>query len=222
MGVDRIKLIACRTLVEEIRGLFPFSVEPISLGAALHLRPELMTNAIQSAIDANAKPGDTVILAYGLCSMGVVGLKSGVGTLVIPRVDDCIALLLGSRDAYRQSLEQEAGTYFLSKGWIDARITLADSLWSMETDYGKERARRIMDRMLRNYTRIVYIEMGRSGEETYKRRARTIAGQFGLEFKTVLGDPGLIGEIAAGRWDERFAVIPPGREVTLEDLLPGA
>ena len=62
----------------------------------------------------------TIILGYGLCSRAVVGLRAEGCTLVVPRVDDCIAIFLGSGDAYRTQHCSEPGTYYLTKGWIEA------------------------------------------------------------------------------------------------------
>ena len=80
--------------------------------------------------------------------MGVIGLKATHSTLVIPRQDDCISIFLGSRKAYKRELDKEPGTYFLSKGRIDAGITLLDELKRMEERYGKKLAERVMKRML--------------------------------------------------------------------------
>ena len=45
---------------------------------------------------------EAVILAYGLCSNGVIGLRSRSLPVVVPRCDDCISLFLGSADRYRE------------------------------------------------------------------------------------------------------------------------
>jgi hypothetical protein len=64
------------------------------LDFGLHPRPEGLTAALQTAIDAS--PGyDAILLGYGLCSGGVVGLRATHGRLVLPRADHCIAMFLG-------------------------------------------------------------------------------------------------------------------------------
>ena len=45
-------------------------------------------------IDDITADTETIILGYGLCSMGVVGLKATHSMLIIPRQDDCIAIFL--------------------------------------------------------------------------------------------------------------------------------
>ena len=56
---------------------------------------------------------------YGLCSQGVIGVRANDCTLVVPRVDDCIAIFLGSASAYKKQSRTEPGTYYLTKGWIE-------------------------------------------------------------------------------------------------------
>ena len=119
--------------------------------------------------------------------MGVVGLKAAHSTLVIPRMDDCIAMFLGTRAAYRKELNQEPGTYFLSKGWIDAGISLLDELEMMEERYDPDLAERLMKRMLQNYKRLAFIDMGYGDLEKYRQFCQKTAMKFNLNIKKSRG-----------------------------------
>lgn len=178
-----------------------------------------MTGILQKAINTHTAQGETLFLGYGLCSMGVIGLSSAKGYLVIPRAEDCICLLLGSTERYKQIMAEEPGTYFLSKGWIENRITLADSYRSMVQEYGENIAQRIQGRMLKNYKRLVYVEMGHRDEKQYSTEAEEIAQLFKLRFETIRGNSShgsLLGSMATGHWDERFIVLSPGETLGLE------
>lgn len=219
MHEGKAKLLACGTIVKEIRSLFPEHIQLITLGAGLHKNPESMSGILQKAINTHTAQGETLFLGYGLCSMGVLGLSSAKGHLAIPRVEDCICLLLGSTERYRQIVAEEPGTYFLSKGWIESRITLADSYRSMVQEYGENMAQRIQGRMLKNYKRLIYVEMGHGDEERYGTVAKEMAQLFKLRFETIQGNSGfgsLIGNMATGHWDERFIVLSPGETLSLE------
>ena len=167
-------------------------------------------------IDEITAHTETIILGHGLCSMGVIGLKATHSTLVIPRQDDCIAIFLGSRRAYKQALNQEPGTYFLSKGWIDAGITIVDELKRMEERYGKERAERVMKRMLQHYKRLAFIDMGYQNQEKYRKFSRMAAKRLNLNYHEIKGTPALLGKICNGPWDDEFAVAPPCDAMRLE------
>jgi len=214
----RTTIIACRTVIEEMQGLMPSDIEPHTLESGLHLHPDKLRDALQTMIDEVTADTETIILGYGLCSMGVIGLKATHSTLIIPRIDDCIAIFLGSRMVYKEVLNQEPGTYFLSKGWIDAGITIIDELKKMEERYGKKRAERLMNRMLQHYRRLAFIDMGYQDQERYRQFSQRAAREFNLTYQEIKGTPELLRKICNGPWDDEFVVAPPGHIICLEDF----
>jgi hypothetical protein len=65
-----------------------------------------MSARIQESIDrVDPARHEAVLLGYGLCNNGVVGLHAPV-PLVISRAHDCITLLLGSRERYNHSSQR--------------------------------------------------------------------------------------------------------------------
>ena len=193
-------------------------MEPLTLDSGLHLHPEKLRGALQAMIDDITANTETIILGFGLCSMGVIGLKATHSTLVIPCLDDCIALFLGSRRAYLKALSQEPGTYFLSRGWIDAGITLLDELRSMEKRYGKRRAELVMKRMLQHYRRLAFIDMGYQDQERYRQFSQRAARKLNLYYQEIKGTPELLRKICNGPWDDEFVVAPPGHIIHLKDF----
>ena len=118
----RTKIIACQVFVEELRSMLPDDVAVETLEMSLHERPRSLRQMLQESVDASAGY-DTIIVGYGMCGQAAVGLRATHSRLVLPRVDDCIAMFLGSRAAYRTEHQKEAGTYFLTKGWIGSGVT---------------------------------------------------------------------------------------------------
>jgi hypothetical protein len=214
----RTKIIACRTVIKEMQHLLPSDMEALTLDSGLHLHPDKFRGELQAMIDKITADTEIIILGYGLCSMGVIGLKATDSTLVIPRQDDCIAIFLGSRRAYRKALSEEPGTYFLSKGWIDAGITLLDELERMEERYGKRRAELVMKRMLQHYRRLAFIDMGYQDQERYRQFSQRAARELNLSYQEIKGTPELLGKIGNGPWDDEFVVAPPGHTISLEDF----
>ena len=94
-----MKILACATVIEEMEPFFSSDVDFEVLDFGLHLTPESLKKTLQKSIDRAGKTHDVVLLGYGLCSMAVVGLRASNCTLVIPQVDDCIAIFLGSDEA---------------------------------------------------------------------------------------------------------------------------
>jgi hypothetical protein len=186
-----------------------------SLDFGLHLRPENLRTVLQEAVDA--AEADTVILGYGLCSMAVVGLTANC-TLVVPRVDDCIAMFLGSRQAYTHQARKEPGTYYLTKGWIEVSDTLLDEYERTVELYGPQRAERMMGRMLKNYTRLAYIDTGQNHQARYREHARRAAETLGLRYEEIAGSNTLIKKMLYGPWDDEFIVAGPGETISYLDF----
>ena len=218
MSASRSKIIACKTMLEEMKPLLPPDLESLSLESGLHLHPDKLRNALQALIDEITADTKIIILGYGLCSMGVIGLKAADSTLVVPQIDDCVAIFLGSRRAYKRELSEEPGTYFLSKGWIEAGITLLDELKRMEQRYGKRRAEQLMERMLQQYRRLAFIDMGHQDQEPYRQFSRRAAKKLNLYYQEIKGTPEFLKKMCNGPWDEEFVVAPPGHPIRLEDF----
>ena len=113
-------VIACNIMKNELLLFERNGISFVFLEQSLHRTPQKMKGVIQEEIDRSENwEGDYVILSYGLCSNGIVGVKSKSHSIVIPRVHDCIALFLGSWDRYMEEHKKEPGTYYLTQGWIE-------------------------------------------------------------------------------------------------------
>ncbi len=211
-------IIACKTVIEEMGDLIPSGVETHTLESGLHIHPDKLRDALQAMIDEFTADAEIIILGYGLCSMGVVGLKAGDSTLIIPRQDDCISFFLGSRRAYKKEMEREPGTYFLSKGWINAGISLLEELKDMEKRYGRERAQKLMKRLIQNYRRLAFIDMGYNNQERYREYSRKVANEFNLYYEEIEGTTEFLQKMVNGPWNGDFIVAPAGHRITLEDF----
>jgi hypothetical protein len=214
----RRRVIACATVIEEIQPFLPDDVSFEVLDFGLHLRPEGLRKVLQERIDEVSSSADVLLLGYGLCSMAVVGLQARGTHLVIPRVDDCIAIFLGSCAAYKKQARQEPGTYYLTKGWIEAGDTPFEEHKLLVEKYGEEKAKRMTGLMLKNYKRLAFINTGQYEIERYHAYARKIAEQFNLRFEEIEGSPSLVKKMVFGPWDDEFVVVGPGQTVKYTDF----
>ncbi len=218
----RTKVIACATVVEEMQPLKPQGMDFEVLDFGLHLVPENLKSALQAAIDRAAPEYDTLILGYGLCSLAVVGLQARDCTVVVPKVDDCIAIFLGSEAAYNSQAKKEPGTYYLTKGWIEVSDTLLDEYQRIVERFGAEKADFVMGAMLKHYKRLVYIDTGTEDQERYRVYARKMADQFRLGFEEIRGSNELVKKMLFGPWNAEFVVAPPGHTITYMDFKESA
>ena len=222
MDAKNTKIIACATVIEEMLPFMPPEMSYEVLDFGLHLVPGNLKRKLQEAVDASCSHFNTILLGYGLCSMALVGLHSHQCTLVTPRVDDCIAIFLGSRQSYMEQAKKAPGTYYLTKGWIEVADTPFGEYERMITKYGKDKADYLMDVMLKNYTRLVYIDTGHSDNQPYIDYAKKTATKFKLQFEEIHGSNSLIIKMLTGPWDEDFLVIPPGGTISYLDFKEGS
>lgn len=197
-----------------IPGHVPYEV----LDFGLHLNPADLKRVLQEKIDEASQSADVLLLGYGLCSMAVVGLKATTATLVIPRTDDCIAIFLGSCNAYREQSKKEPGTYYLTKGWIEVGDTPFDEHKLLIEKYGREKAERMTKLLLKNYKRLGFINTGQYEIDKYRAYSKKIADEFGLRFEEIEGSAALVKKMFFGPWDDEFVVVSPGETVTYRDF----
>ena len=107
------------------------------------------------------------MLAYGLCSNGVIGVRCRDIPVVIPRTDDCIALFMGSQERYLKEFHDAAGAVWLNSAWVEQSPRLADSedlrrrKWLEYAEkYGEDNADYLMEiesSWVSNYSTMGYI-----------------------------------------------------------------
>lgn len=210
MDPTRTVVMACATVIEEMLPLLPSGMQHQVFDFGLHVNPDKLRRNLQEAINSVSEEIDTIILGYGLCSQAVIGIKATRCRLVVPRVDDCIAIFLGSRSAYNTQCHLEPGTYYLSKGWIEVGDTPFAEYDRLIQRYGTERAERIIQLMLANYKRLALINTGQYDLERYREYARRTAERFGLRYEEIEGSNALIKKMINEPWDDEFVVIQPG------------
>jgi hypothetical protein len=218
VNFERCKLIACAAVIEEMLPFIPPRMSYEVLDFGLHTDPKSLKASLQNAIDSSAADIGTILLGYGLCSQAVVGLRSGSRTLVIPRVDDCIAIFLGSAAEYQKQYRSVPGTYYLTKGWIESGDTPFSEYDILVRSYGEQTAQRITNQILKNYTRLVFINTGNSKLEYYREHARSMAERFKLRYEEIQGSDVIIKKMLYGPWDDEFVIIPPGKTVSFFDF----
>lgn len=224
----RTVVISCQVLQDLLLRLLPkdLAAEAIFMDYGLHRVPARMTGTLQEQLDAIEEPS-LVVLGYGLCGNGLKGLKAGKHTLLVPRVDDCIALLLGSYRTYMREFQATPGTYYLSKGWLESGSHPLKEYEEYLPKYGSKEAMWLMDQQYQHYERLVLVAHDAADLETYRPQAQEIARfceRWGMRYEEVLGSDEYVRrlvEVAAAldQADGNFLVIPPGGEIRQEQFM---
>jgi hypothetical protein len=217
-----IVVIACQVFQSMLEQLLPpdLASQISFMDYGLHRVPAKMTGTLQEVIDSLPEPS-LVVLGYGLCGNGLRGIKARQHTLLIPRSDDCIAVLLGSYKAYMREFQKEPGTYYLTKGWLESGSNPLKEYEEYVPKYGPEEAMWLMDQQYQHYKRLVLVAHNQADLEKYRPQAQEVARfceRWGMKYEEILGSDIFVRrliEVAAdlARTDDDFVVVPPGDEI---------
>jgi len=237
-----LKFIGCEIIYREAcllaaRSRHRVDVEFLPKGLHDLETPEMVAK-LQAAIDAvDPQRGyEAILLGYARCNDGLVGVTARQIPLVIPRAHDCITFFFGSRRAYKDYHDACPGTYFMTTGWAERndfregdhaqpaygrqgvmdKLGLADSYEQLVAKYGKANAEFISQTLgdwRKNYSQLLYLEMGVCDERGFIEQARRLAEENGWSFQRREGDWSLLERLFSGKWDEDFVIVPPGGRI---------
>ena len=200
---DEIMMAAAQTAVK-----FPILFIPTDL----HQTPEKLKAYLQNAID-NLFHVDVIILPMGRCGNGTLGLKSDRATIVLPKCDDCISLIL-SKESFQ--VERPKYTYFLTDGWLREKGAINNEYDRTREKYGEEKAKMVMDMLYGSYKYFSLMDTGTYDLATAKEKVRPLAELVQLEINSLPGYCGVLKKMMRLEFDENFIIVPAGEEVKEE------
>ena len=182
-----------------------------------HMEPKEMRLKLLETIAQLASEADTVLAAMGFCggSWNEVVIEK---RLVIPRVDDCITLLLHNDESWHLNLKKPGHFYMRDSG--SGSYSLEAMRQKLIAKHGEKKANALFEAWFEHYTDIDIIETG--VYDCRKKEYLEIAEQNAkLTNTTVNHVPGsniLMEKLVSGRWDEQFLVVEAGHMITGKDF----
>jgi len=234
--------IVCQVISRECYHSAAHSSHLVSLSvlnAGLHSVPDNLRQTLQNEIDkASAVGNDYIVLGYGLCSRGTADLIARDTPIVIPRMHDCITLLLGSKERYDEEFRGNPGTYYFSSGWIERMDADAgqggfESIKDKASEarlkeyiekYGEDNALFLLEQeqsWMNNYSRAALIDLPLGDVEAYRKFTSQLAVTRGWSYAAIEGDMRLSDRLFSGEWDSsEFLIVQPGQR-TIEAINDG-
>lgn len=232
----KLKIIACDVLNREISYLASLSKNHIDvtfLHQGLHNTPDKLKEMVQAEVNKangefpynyyNTYPNyDYIILGYGLCSNGIVGITSHSIPMIIPRAHDCITLLMGSKEKYKSSFLNYPGTYWFSTGWIErgwqpSELKYAALLKDYTQRYGEENAEFLMEmeqNWMKEYKNAGFISWDCfQNNEYYRNYTKDSSNYFKWDFIEIEGSRSLVENILSGQFNNSEVLIVPPTNV---------
>ena len=221
-------VLACDVFADEIALLQvdpSISIHSVTLlEMGLHDHPPRLREAVQGAItqiESDAAVG-AILLAYGLCGQGLLGVQAGRCPLVLPRAADCVAILLGGEARRQALLRENPHLYFFTPGWVRGkRVPGPDREAQVRAFYaGKHDEETINDLVEADreafaaYRTACYVDI--TGDRKAEAYSRHCAECLGWEFRRENGDAAMLRSLLAGPWDDKdFLTVPPGMRIAM-------
>ncbi len=220
--MSKTVIIACEVMREELlRVSHSPSVSIKFLSMGLHVSPDRLRSALSEELYA-VQDATQIVLGFGLCGAATEGLSSPHATIIIPRVHDCIPLLLGHAEI-DGGPHLEKGTFYLSGGWMEGERTLISEHRRATAKFGEKRALRILNTMFSPYEKIRFIRTDHPRVAAREEEAKGFAGLLNLVAESTQGDSGYLSRLINGPWVlPEFVCIPKGEVVTATVFLNGA
>jgi hypothetical protein len=228
-----IHVIACQVFMRELSYYASQCDNVVTftwLPQGLHDTPALLQKSVAQALEQlhsqstnnmRKHPPEAIVLGYGLCSNGIIGLSGGNLPLIVPKTDDCIAMLLGSQKRYLELFKKHNGTYWLSSGWVENAFIPSEKMLKDQYDgyvekFGQENADYLYNEALawiKNYNCCAYISSPVCRNRAHEQTARDIAASHNWQFNYFDGDTRMIQKIVNGDWDDEFLTCPPRHKI---------
>ena len=204
-------ILSCRTLEDELRASMEKSGKDypvVWLESGLHNVPKKLTGRIQEELDKIE--ADRVLLAMGFCGNAMAGIH-GNFEMILPRVDDCISLLLGSVER-RMEIAREYAAYFFTEGWMRGERNIIVEYEHTLNKYGPEITESVMEMMYSHYRTLAILNCGVGDVPSLMEQTKEIAERLHLEQRELPATLDYLVELFTGPWsEERFITLPAGQ-----------
>ena len=190
----------------------------IEVDSSFHENPSKMRQKIIETLEQMEKSIDTVLVAMGFCG----GSWEDIATdkrIVIPRVDDCITLLLHTDDTWYPNLKQCGHLYLRDD--IEGKFSPKSIKKNLCSQYGDSEGSFVFRTWFGSYTNADIFDTGAYDchSEAYMLEAMENADLMEATLDYVPGSNLILEKLVSGRWDQQFLVIEPGNTVSNMDFV---
>lgn len=185
-----------------------------------HVEPEKMKQEIEKAIAGLPGEIDTLLIAMGFCG-GVWDHVSFDKRVVIPRVDDCVSMLLQKDDVYHPNLKETGHLYLYEKNPADfSAVSLMRDYAGMDPVFAGMDNDLLFHMWFDQYHYLDIIDTGMNDcySEDYVYAAQENADMIGAVLDYAQGSNRMLEKLVSGRWDEQFLVAQPGHLIKHSDF----
>ena len=216
-------ILACATLTEYVHAAqraCKTSFPVVFLDRNLHVDPDLMRRYILDAISMLPEDIHTVLVAMGFCG-GSWKEVTCPRRLVIPRIDDCVSMVMTTSDELCVDTKEKGHMYEFGAEYDG--FSIGGIYDDLVKEYGPEKGKMVFDMMFAGYCNVDIVETGiyDCHEPEFVANALRDAALIDGELAFVPGSNHLLEKLVSRQWDEQFLVVEPGTTIT-QDMIFGS
>ena len=214
-------ILVCKNLrhhLEKAQQAMHTDLPLIELDTSLHKDPAKMREKILEVVSGISKEYDTVLAAMGFC--GGSWRDAPIDRrLVIPRMDDCITMLLTTDDDPKPN-RKEMGCMYLTDN-RDDEMTIPGIRKNLIAKLGEKKGDRVFRIYFRTYSRVGIIDTGQydSYAPDFLKYADESAALISGTVEHVPGSNRTLDKLVSGQWDSQFLILEPGRTMSDGDFV---
>lgn len=214
-------ILACSAMADYVRAAqkkMKTDYPVVEIDRNYHDRPKLLRSMIEEGLSKFPEEIETVLVAMGACGNCWQDL-SWKKRLVIPRMDDCVTILLHTDDEWYPNLKK-AGHFYHIDEENDHFSIVAMHERTLEK-YGEKKANRISKLMFGSYTNVDIVDTGvfNCHDEKYVSKIKKDADFINVPLGYVDGSNHILEKLVSGNWDEQFLVIEPETKIECSNFL---
>lgn len=191
----------------------PMEILATVLRVGLHMDKEDLQEGVKGQAKLLDPASDVLWLGYGLCGNVLLDIERQLEDLTCPivmpqnadgsKIDDCVCLVLGGTEKYLEHVFKEAGTWFVTPGWLKHWETLlVQELRAQDIPTVKW----IFERAA--YKRVLKVNTGIEDEDSYRAETEKFAELFDFYVEEAKGTLSLLENALL----EAKRLLPEGRK----------
>ncbi len=216
-------ILSCSSLkdyVEEAQRKAGTDIPVIYVSKLYHRDPNEMREHILEKLSKLPEGTDTVLVSMGYCGGSWEGVECSC-RLVIPKIDDCVSIVLQLGDEPVSNLKTSGHFYVRDKDPSKESIKAIFDHMAAGQDLNEstiETYHKHWQDMFREID-IIDTPINDSRSREYYDKVKVDADWLDAKLEYVYGGTHLLEKLFSGDWDEQFLIVEPGKKITRCDVI---
>ena len=220
---EKTVILSCTSLkdyIEETQRILGTELPVIYLSRKYHRDPNEMRDHILEELERLPEGTETVLVSMGYCGGSWEGVEAPV-RIVLPRIDDCVSIVLQTGDEPISDLKEPKHFYVREKDPSKESIKAIFEHMAAGQDLDEETTEKYHKHWQDMYDEIDIIEtpINDAASKEYYDQVKVDADWLDARLEYRKGGTYLLEKLIRGDWDDQFLVIEPEGKVTKKDML---